>query len=136
MKNIDIVAKFISNLFLSKYSILLLIFTMNAIEVNLSQEKISFINDAYQRELQYWKRAALEQNLSENEAKELLDLALSRDILIRKAEIKNANKMNIYEMIFYLKSQYSTDRNQIKPSFRPENFIKIHERKRKHEPEE
>ena len=26
------------------------------IEVNLFQEKIEFINDAYQKELRYWKR--------------------------------------------------------------------------------
>ena len=28
---------------------------MNEIEVNLSQEKINFINDAYQKELQFLK---------------------------------------------------------------------------------
>ena len=33
---------------------------MNEIEVNLSQEKIEFINDVYQKELHYWKKAALE----------------------------------------------------------------------------
>ena len=32
---------------------------MNKIEVNLSQEKIDFINEAYQKELQYWKKVAL-----------------------------------------------------------------------------
>ena len=39
---------------------------MNKIEVNLSQEKIHFINDTYQKELQYWKREALESVLTEN----------------------------------------------------------------------
>ena len=34
-------------------------FTMNEIEVCLSQERINFINDAYQKEFQYWKEAAL-----------------------------------------------------------------------------
>ena len=34
-------------------------FMMNKIEVNLSQEKINFINDTYQKELQYWKKAVL-----------------------------------------------------------------------------
>ena len=29
---------------------------MNKIEVNLSQEKISFVNDSYQQVLQYWKK--------------------------------------------------------------------------------
>ena len=43
-----------------------------------------------------------------------MDLAPSRVFLIRKAATKNAKKMNIDEIIFYLKSQYSTDnRNQI-----------------------
>ena len=39
---------------------------MNKIEVNLSQEKIDFVNDTYQKELQYWKREALETVLTEN----------------------------------------------------------------------
>ena len=43
-----------------------------------------------------------------------MDLAPLRVFLIRKAAIKNAKKMNIHEIIIYLKSQYSTDnRNQI-----------------------
>ena len=33
---------------------------INKIEVNLSQEKIDFINDVHQKELQYWKKIALE----------------------------------------------------------------------------
>ena len=32
----------------------------NKIEVKIHQEKVHFINDAYERELRYWKRAALE----------------------------------------------------------------------------
>ena len=40
---------------------------MNKIEVNLSQEKIDFINDAYQKELKYWEKVALESVLTENE---------------------------------------------------------------------
>ena len=36
------------------------------IEVNLFQEKIEFINDAYQKELRYWKKVALESVLTEN----------------------------------------------------------------------
>ena len=89
---------------------------MNEIEVNLSQGKINFINDAYQKELLYWKKAALKMASTENEAKELTDLALSRVFLIRKAAVKNAKKMNINEIIFYLKSQYSTD-NRVQITF-------------------
>ena len=32
---------------------------MNDIEVNLPQERINFINDIYQREVQYWKKEAI-----------------------------------------------------------------------------
>ena len=51
---------------------------MNEIEENLSQEKINFINDAYQKQLQYWKKVSLKKALTKNETKELTDLALSR----------------------------------------------------------
>ena len=81
---------------------------MNKIEVILSQEKVNFINDTYEKELQYWKEAALKKALTENEAKELTDLAPLRVLLIRKAA-KNAKKMNINEIIYYLKCQYSAD---------------------------
>ena len=33
-----------------------LVSVMNEIEVNLSHEKLNFINDTYQKELQYWKK--------------------------------------------------------------------------------
>ena len=46
---------------------------VNKIEVNLPQEKIDFINDAHQKELQYWKNIALA-NKNENEKKQLIDL--------------------------------------------------------------
>ena len=88
-------------------------FAMNKIEVNLSQEKINFINDTHQKGLQYWKEAALKKDSTENEAKESTDLAPLRAFLIPKAA-KNAKKMNINEIIFYLKARYSTDnRDQI-----------------------
>ena len=81
---------------------------------NLSQEKINFINNTYQKELQYWKKVALKKALTKNETKELIDLAPSGVFLIHKAAIKNATRMNIHEIIFYLKSRFPTDnRNQI-----------------------
>ena len=46
----------------------------NRIQVNLPQEKIDLINDAHQKELQYWKNIALESK-NKNERKELTDLA-------------------------------------------------------------
>ena len=82
---------------------------MNEIALNLSQNKINFINDAHQKELQYWKKVALESVSTENETKELIDLAASRVCSIRKAIIKNAKKVNFDEIIFYSKSRYSSN---------------------------
>ena len=66
---------------------------INKIEVvDLSQEKIDFLNYAYQKELQHWKKVALESVSTENKPKELIDLALSRVCLIRK--VKNAMTLN------------------------------------------
>ena len=42
---------------------------MKKIEVDLSQEKINLINYAYQKELQNWKKLALESVSTKNEAK-------------------------------------------------------------------
>ena len=42
---------------------------INKIEVDLSKEKIDFINYAYQKELQHWRKMALETVLTKNEAK-------------------------------------------------------------------
>ena len=76
----------------------------NKIEVEIHQEKVDFINDACGKELRYRKRAALESVSTENKTKELIDLAPSRVILVRK--IRNEKMVNIDKMIFYLKSQY------------------------------
>ena len=50
---------------------------MNQIEVSLSQEKINFINNIYQKGSQYWKVGALKKALGENEANELKNVAPS-----------------------------------------------------------
>ena len=42
---------------------------MNKIEANLSQEKINFKNDTYQKKSQYWKKAALKKASTEKEIK-------------------------------------------------------------------
>ena len=42
---------------------------MKKIEVDLSQEKINLINYAYQKELQNWKKVALESVSTKKEAK-------------------------------------------------------------------
>ena len=59
----------------------------NRIQVNLPQEKIDFINDVHQKELQYWKNVALESK-NENERKEATDLAPLRVFLARNAVVK------------------------------------------------
>ena len=80
------------------------------IEVEIHQEKVDFINDAYKKGLRYWKRAALESVSTENEARELNELAPRRVILVRK--VKNQKVVNIEEIIFYLKSQYLEHNSQ------------------------
>ena len=84
------------------------------IKVCLSQDKIDRITSFYQAELKYWKEAALK-NLDENDANELKDLAPTSSFLTRKAikNVKNVKKMNIKEIIYYLKLQYSDNENQI-----------------------
>ena len=64
----------------------------------VSIQMVDFINDAYEKELRYWKRVTLESVSTENEAKELIDLAPSRVILVRK--VKNAKMVNIDEIFF------------------------------------
>ena len=77
---------------------------MNEIEVNLFQEKIEFINDAYQKELHYWKKGVSGSVLIENGRKHLRALVPPRIFLARKAAIKNVK--NVHEIISNLKSQY------------------------------
>ena len=79
---------------------------MNEIEIKLSQENIDFINDTCQKELQYWKKVALQSVSTENGRKQLTDLVHTRVWLIRKAVINNAK--NVHEIIFYLNCQYLT----------------------------
>ena len=74
------------------------------IKVELHQEKVDFINDAFEKGLRYWKRAALESVSTKNKAKELIELTPRKVILVRK--VKNQKVVNIEEIIFYLKSQY------------------------------
>ena len=58
---------------------------VNRIEASLPQEKIDFINDAHAKEVDYWKKAALGS----------------------KNEDAKSGVENIYEMLSYLKNNYS-----------------------------
>ena len=81
------------------------------IEVEIHQEKVDFINSAYEKELRYWKRAAFESVSAEAKvAKELIESTPRRGILVRK--VKNVKIVNIDEIFFYLKSHYSAHINQ------------------------
>ena len=77
---------------------------VNKIYVNLPKEKMDFINDAHQKELQCYKNIALASK-NENEKKQLTDLVSLRVFLAPKAVVKNDEK-NVNEIIFYLKNQY------------------------------
>ena len=68
------------------------------VEVELHQEKVDFINDAYEKGLRYWKRAALESVVTGNKARELIELAPRKVILVRK--VKNQKVVNIEEIFF------------------------------------
>ena len=85
------------------------------IEIEVNQEKITYINYAYNKEITYLKKAALTRVLNESEEKELVDLVPSRILLIRKEKIEKT--VNIDEIFFYLKSIYSTHNEE------PRTFI-------------
>ena len=84
-------------------------------KIEMDQERMEYIDLAYNEETTYWKRAALTRVLNEKEEKELADLAPSRVLLICKEKIEKT--VNIDEMIFYLKSMFSTYNEE------PINFI-------------
>lgn len=73
------------------------------IEIDLHKEKVEFINYAFVKNSQCWKSAALK-GVSENETRELIELAPRKVILVSKAKKQKFN--SIEKMIFYLKSQY------------------------------
>ena len=79
---------------------------VNRTEANFPQEKIDFINDAHAKEVDYWKRIALE-GRSKDEKKQLRDLASLEDFLARKDAGKSRVE-NIHEMRFYSRKNYSS----------------------------
>ena len=83
--------------------------------IEIDQENMEYINFAYNEEITYCKKAALDRVLNEREEKELVDLAPPRVLLIRKEKIEKT--VNIDEIIFYLKSMYSTHNEE------PRTFI-------------
>ena len=76
---------------------------INKIRVNLPKEKVDFINNTHQKELNYWKKIALE-GKNEDEKEQLADVAPLGAFLVRKDVVKN--EKNVDETIFYLKTQY------------------------------
>ena len=67
------------------------------IETEVNQEKIDYISYAYNEEIAYWKKSALARVLNESKEKELIDLAPSRVLLIRKE--KSEKTVTIDQMI-------------------------------------
>ena len=78
--------------------------TINKIRVNLPKEKVDFINNTHQKELNYWKRIALE-GKNEDEKNQLTDLAPLGAFVVGKDVVKNEVK-NVDDTIFYSKTQY------------------------------
>ena len=71
---------------------------MDEVKVEIHQEKVHFINNAYEKGLRYWKREALESVSTKNEARKLTELAPRRVILVQK--VKNQKVVNIEVIIF------------------------------------
>ena len=67
-------------------------------KIEMDQAKIEYMNFAYNEEIIYWKKAALDRILNEREQKELVDLAPPKVLLIRKEKIEKI--VNIDEIIF------------------------------------
>ena len=64
---------------------------VNKIEVNLPQEKIKSINNTHAKEVEYWKKVALD-NKNEDERKRLTDLSPLRLFLAHEDVVKEVNK--------------------------------------------
>ena len=77
--------------------------TINKIIVNLPKEKVDFINNTHQKELNYWKKIPLV-GKNEDDKKQLMDLARLRTFLACKDVVKNEVKID--EKILYLKTHY------------------------------
>ena len=76
---------------------------INKIVVNLPKVKVDFINGTHQKELNYWKKIALE-GKNQDKKKQLTDLAPLGAFLVRNDAVKN--EKNFDETIFYLERQY------------------------------
>ena len=76
---------------------------VNKINVNLLQEKIDFTSHTHAKELEYWKKVALD-NKGKDKRKPLTNLVPLRVSLARKDSIKEVK--NVGEIICYLKSRY------------------------------
>ena len=70
-------------------------------KIEIDREKMEHINFAYNEQITYWKKAALNRVLNGRGEKELVDLALPRVLLIRKEKIKKTLKID--EIIFLFK---------------------------------
>ena len=83
-------------------------------KIEIDQEKMEYINFAYNEEITYWKKAALARVVNEKEEKELVDLAPPRVLSNHKEKIEKT--VNIDKIVFYLKSMYSTHNEETRTS--------------------
>ena len=74
-------------------------------KIEIDQEKMEYVNFAYNEEITYWDKVAFDMVLNEREEKELVDLAPPWVLSILKEKIEKT--VNINKIIFYLKSMYS-----------------------------
>ena len=81
----------------------------------MSKEKVDFINNTHQKELNYWKRIALE-GKNEDEKKQLTDLAPLRAFLARKDVVKNEVKKCRRDN-FLFKNAVSTAQSRARNNF-------------------
>ena len=76
---------------------------VNKIIVNLPKEKIDFINQSHEKEIEYWKKSAFD-NKNEDERRQLTDLAPLKVSLYCKDSVKEVKNVN--EILCYLKNSY------------------------------
>ena len=87
---------------------------INKIILNLPKEKVSFINNTYQKELNYWKKIVLE-GKDEDEKKQLTDLAPLGAFWVRKDVVKNKKKCRRDNFLF--KNAVSTTQSRPRNNF-------------------
>ena len=80
----------------------------------MSKEKVDFINNTHQKELNYWKKTALE-GKNEDEKEQLADVAPLGAFLVRKDVVKKRKKCRGNSFLF--KNAVSTAQSRARNKF-------------------